>query len=225
MRAVTDSDLIPATRSDVMPVTIGAERRWRSYGAGSHRDGSTGIRFRLHFLPSPYLYMEQPVPQMENAQREAGQELAVLPRFGWDASYWSKEMCRIFGLDPAPTPPSYMEVVRRLHPEDARYNTPVVEQAIRDRTDFETDFRILLPNGPAKYIHVVGHPVVNASGDVIELVGTAMDVTEEHEARAALQSAFEKRRREGRTDSTGLHRSRLPGCWHERIANPRPLEI
>jgi len=132
------------------------------------------------------------VPQMENAQGEAGQGIAVLPRFGWNASYWSPEMYRIFGLDPDPTPPSYMEVVRRLHPEDARYYTPVVEQAIRDRTDFETDYRLLLPNGAAKYIHVVGHPVVNASGDVIELVGTAMDVTEQHEARAALQTAFEK---------------------------------
>ena len=132
------------------------------------------------------------VPQMENAQREAGQGPAVLPRFGWNASYWSKEMYRIFRLDPGPTPPSYREVVRRLHPEDARYYTPVVEQAIRDRTDFETDYRLLLPNGAAKYIHVVGHPVVNASGDVIELVGTAMDVTEQHEARAALQTAFEQ---------------------------------
>jgi PAS domain S-box-containing protein len=132
------------------------------------------------------------VPQMENAQGEARQGLAVLPRFGWNASYWSTEMYRIFGLDPDPTPPSYMEILRRLHPEDARYYTPVVEQAIRDRTDFETDYRLLLPNGAAKYIHVVGHPVVNASGDVIELVGTAMDVTEQHEARAALQTAFEQ---------------------------------
>jgi PAS domain S-box-containing protein len=132
------------------------------------------------------------VPQMENAQREAGQGLAVLPRFGWNASYWSKEMYRIFGLDPGPTPPSYIDVVRRLHPEDARYYTPVVEQAIRDTTDFETDYRLLLPNGAAKYIHVVGHPIVNASGEVTELVGTAMDVTEQHEARAALQTAFEQ---------------------------------
>jgi PAS domain S-box-containing protein len=136
------------------------------------------------------------VPQMENAQGEAGQGLDVLPRFGWNASYWSKEMYRIFGFDPDPTPPSYTEVVRRLHPEDARYYTPVVEEAIRDRTDFETDYRLLLPNGAAKYIHVVGHPVVNASGDVIELVGTAMDVTEQHEARAALQTAFEQIRAE-----------------------------
>src|SRR6267142_533106 len=97
---------------------------------------------------------------------------------------------KLFGLDSDLTPP--MEVGRRLHPEDMSYFTPVIEHAIRDRTDFETDYRILLPNGAAKYIHAVGYPVVNASGDVIELVGTLMDVTQQHEARAALQAAFEQ---------------------------------
>ncbi|PYY16868.1 MAG: hypothetical protein DMG60_13615 [Acidobacteria bacterium] len=110
----------------------------------------------------------------------------------WSNVYWSKEMYRIFGLDPDSTPPSPMEFARLLHPEDAPYHTRAVKQAIRDRTDFETDYRLLLPDGATKYIHVVGHPVVNASGDVVELVGTAMDVTEQHEARAALQTAFEQ---------------------------------
>src|SRR6202166_2671229 len=115
------------------------------------------------------------VPQMENVY--------------WSNVYWSKEMYRIFGIDPGPTPPSPMEFARQLHPEDAPYHTGVVEQAIRDRTDFETDYRLLLPNGAAKYIHVVGHPVVNASGDVIELVGTAMDITERKRAEEALRAS------------------------------------
>src|SRR6202047_1318619 len=106
----------------------------------------------------------------------------------WSNVYWSKEMYRIFGLDPGPTPPSPKEFARQLHPEDAPYHTGVVEQAIRDRTDFETDYRLLLPNGAAKYIHVVGHPIVNASGDVIELVGTAMDITERKRAEEALRA-------------------------------------
>src|SRR5437762_3079878 len=33
MKAVSDSDLIPVTRSDAMPVKIGAQRRWRPYRA------------------------------------------------------------------------------------------------------------------------------------------------------------------------------------------------
>jgi len=106
--------------------------------------------------------------------------------------YWSKEMYRIFGLDPDATAPSQMEATQLLHPEDAPYHRPLIEQAIRDRTNFETDFRLLLPNGAVKYIHAVGHPVLNASGDVIELFGTSMDVTAQHEARAALETAFEQ---------------------------------
>jgi PAS domain S-box-containing protein len=165
------------------------------------------------------------VPQMENAQHETGQGLAVLPRLGWDASYWSKEMYQIFGVDPGPTAPSYMEVVRLIHPEDARYYTPVVEQAIRDRTDFEADYRLLLPNGAAKYIHVVGHPVVNASGDVIEFVGTAMDVTEQHEARAALQTAFEQIKAEEtklRRSEADLHEAQRlshTGSWKHDVSS------
>src|SRR5882672_9064624 len=96
----------------------------------------------------------------------------------WTNVYWSEELFRIFGFDPNPTPPSEVEIVGRLHPEDVLHNKPLVDQAIRGRSDFEVDYRLLLPNGAAKYIHVVGHPVVNASGDVIELVGTAMDITE-----------------------------------------------
>jgi hypothetical protein len=33
VKAITDSDLIPITCSDAMPIRVGAKRRWRSYGA------------------------------------------------------------------------------------------------------------------------------------------------------------------------------------------------
>src|SRR6202166_1822635 len=119
-------------------------------------------------------------------------QVSQMENVSWSNFYWSEELYRIFGFDPGPTPPSEVEIGGRLHPEDVLCNRPVVEQAIRDRSDFEVDYRLVLPNGAAKYIHVVGHPIVNASGDVIEIVGTAMDVTEQHESRAALQAAFEK---------------------------------
>ncbi len=56
-------------------------------------------------------------------------------------------------------------------------------EAIREKADFEVDFRIVLPDGPTRYVHSVGHPVVGDGGEVIELVGTHIDVTEQHLAK------------------------------------------
>ncbi len=54
------------------------------------------------------------------------------------------------------------------------------------------DYRIVLPDGAIKYIRSTGHPVFDASGDIIEYFGAARDMTEQHEARAALETAFEQ---------------------------------
>jgi len=54
-------------------------------------------------------------------------------------------------------------------------------------SDFDVDFRIVLPDGAIKYIRSTGHPVFNASGDIVEYFGIAMDVTQQHDAQAALR--------------------------------------
>jgi signal transduction histidine kinase len=47
---------------------------------------------------------------------------------------------------------------------------------------FDVDFRIVLPGGAIKYIRSTGHPVRNISGDLLEYVGTSIDVTERKRA-------------------------------------------
>jgi C4-dicarboxylate-specific signal transduction histidine kinase len=59
---------------------------------------------------------------------------------------------------------------------------------------FDVDFRIVLPGGAIKYVRSTGHPVHNMSGDVLEYVGTSMDVTERkraEEERERLRQAQE----------------------------------
>ena len=49
------------------------------------------------------------------------------------------------------------------------------------------DHRIVLPDGTIKYLHVIAHPAFNAAGDLVEYVGTVMDVTEHKRAEEVLQ--------------------------------------
>src|SRR5207249_8556286 len=49
---------------------------------------------------------------------------------------------------------------------------------------FDVDFRIVLPGGAIKYVRSTGHPVRNVSGDLVEYVGTSIDVTERKWAEA-----------------------------------------
>ncbi|HEX9606644.1 MAG TPA: sigma-54 dependent transcriptional regulator, partial [Gemmatimonadaceae bacterium] len=48
------------------------------------------------------------------------------------------------------------------------------------------------PDGTIKYQHAIGHPVLDQSGALKEFLGTAMDVTEQVQARIALENAFEE---------------------------------
>jgi PAS domain S-box-containing protein len=106
--------------------------------------------------------------------------------------YYSVESFRIFGLDPERTKPTFEVFLHRLHPDDRASVQETLDRAIRERSDFERDYRIVRDDGTIRHIHVVGHPVINAAGEVTEFVGTHVDVTEQLQARAALEKAFEE---------------------------------
>ena len=106
--------------------------------------------------------------------------------------HWSVEWYRIFGLDPSRGPPSVQDMRDLLHPEDAPRVEELVQHAIREETDFEAEYRVVLPDGSIRHIHGVGHPVVGASGEVVEFVGTVMDVTERKRAERAVRRARDR---------------------------------
>jgi PAS domain S-box-containing protein len=104
--------------------------------------------------------------------------------------FWSREMFRILGLDPAENQPNLALVKEMIHPEDRDLFRQTVDRALRERQDFEIDHRIVLSDGSIKYVHRVGHPVLNESGEVREFYGVVADVTQQHEARADLEKAY-----------------------------------
>jgi PAS domain S-box-containing protein len=110
---------------------------------------------------------------------------------GQDVLHLSEEMYRIYGFDPEMGPPTFEERLQRTHPEDRAKLQGVIDRAITEKSDYEAEFRILLPDGTVKYIHSVGHPILNASGDLVEFAGSATDITDRKRAEGLL--AGEKR--------------------------------
>jgi PAS domain S-box-containing protein len=108
---------------------------------------------------------------------------------GRDALHLSEEWYRIYGFDPEKGPPAFEERLQRIHPEDRAKWQAAIDLAIAEKSDYEVEFRILLPGGTVKYIHTVGHPVLNAAGDLVEFMGSATDITERKHAEDALRQA------------------------------------
>jgi PAS domain S-box-containing protein len=99
-----------------------------------------------------------------------------------EAVYWSEENFRIWGFDPQQGLPDRETVLRRIHAEDRDRVVESVLEAVREKRDYVVEFRIVLPEGTVKYIHGLGHPVFSASGELVEVVGTQLDVTERKRA-------------------------------------------
>src|SRR4029077_10109536 len=85
-------------------------------------------------------------------------------------SYWSSEYYRIYGFDPAKDAPRRSAVLERIHPDDRARRAHKFEEALITKEDFEDDFRIVLPDGTEKHLHMVAHPLVDQSGQVVEFV-------------------------------------------------------
>ena len=112
-----------------------------------------------------------------------GQRLTHTGGWAWspgtaERNYWSEEMYRIFGFEPKEAPPVLERFLQRIHPDDYDRATKDWEKPLREKADLMADYRTVLPDGTVRDIHILGHPVLDDTGELVEYVGTAMDVTE-----------------------------------------------
>ena len=132
---------------------------------------------------------------LELRRREAdlaeAQRLSQTGSWAWspdgDIRYWSEECYRVLSFDPQDGLPRFEEFFQRIHPDDQPGFRDLIQTAIREKAEWETDYRIVHPGGAIREIHVVGHPVLAPSGHLDEFVGTVIDVTERKRAEEELR--------------------------------------
>jgi C4-dicarboxylate-specific signal transduction histidine kinase len=110
----------------------------------------------------------------------------------------SPELFRIFGRDPGKEQRT-KEILREVrsmplfresvHPEDLPFVEEVTTKTVSEARAGEIEYRIVLPDGSVKCVHTVAHPVHDDSGNVVQYIGTTMDVTERKRAEEALRQA------------------------------------
>jgi PAS domain S-box-containing protein len=130
--------------------------------------------------------------QSSEAYLAEAQRLTHMASWAWEvadrnALHLSDEWYRIYGFDPGKGMPPGDELLQRVHPEDRGEWQETIERAIAQNSEYEVEFRILLPDGKLKWVRTVGHPVLSPAGELVQFVGSSMDITERKHAEEELQ--------------------------------------
>jgi len=138
-----------------------------------------------------------------------------------DEHFWSEEIFRIYEFDPAKVTPAsaWSLVLDRAHPDDraSLQQRKKMEFTQTGWADSEGDYRIVFPDGKIKHLHTIAHPVKDASGRIVEVIGTTMDVTERKRVEDSLR----------RSESHLAEAQKLThtGSWAWRLADRKTVHL
>jgi PAS domain S-box-containing protein len=179
------------------------------------------------FLGTAMDVTEQEVMTQELERRQAylveAQKLTHTGSWAWNVStdkiFWSEEIFRIYEFDPAKMKPDWSLILDRVHPDDraSLEQRKRMESTQTKWAESEADFRIVVPGGKMKHLHSIAHPIMDDSGQVREVIGTVMDVTERKRAEDSLR----------RSESHLAEAQRLThtGSWNWRLADRKTVHL
>jgi PAS domain S-box-containing protein len=129
---------------------------------------------------------EEALRRSEFYLREA-QKLTHTGSWAWRVSdrnvvHLSEEWYRVYGYNPSDGAPTWEKRLDLVHPDDRLAWQNTIERAIVEKIDYDVTFRIVLPGGMVKWIRTVGHPVLTATGDLAQFLGSSTDITDHKRA-------------------------------------------
>jgi PAS domain S-box-containing protein len=123
--------------------------------------------------------------------------------------YWDDQMFALYGINKRDFGGVYETWRSGLHPEDTMRGDAEIQMAIRGEKEFDTEFRIVWPDGSIHTIKALASIQRNKDGQAERMIGTNWDITEqkntEKELIAAKENAEENENELPRRRAAGYH--------------------
>jgi PAS domain S-box-containing protein len=205
----------PEDRSLVQRTFEDAVREQRKYELAYRVVGSDGTIRHVNNLAHPVFneagdlieYVGTTIDTTERVQAEEklrrseanlaeGQRISHTGSWAWNASsgeiFSSQELLRIFGLEAGPSTLTHETFVTLIHPEDRSRVRQAFDDAVRNNSNYEAEYRFVRADSSIRHVHNLAHPVFNEWGVLVEYIGTAMDITERKQAEDQVRKAHEQ---------------------------------
>lgn len=138
------------------------------------------------------------VQQLIRSLRESEQSLSAAQRIAhvgnWEwnlrdsSLIWSDETYRIFGLTPQGFVATFDAFLVTVHPDDQAAVTQAVQTAIRDRTPYCLEYRIMLPTGEERVVEAQGETQYDDHDEPLRMIGTLRDMTAQKKAELLIRA-------------------------------------
>ncbi|MCF8291992.1 MAG: PAS domain S-box protein [Chlorobium sp.] len=115
-----------------------------------------------------------------------------------NASVWSSEIWRLYGLEPDSCEPSFDNWLRTIIPEDRAITKQTAMEALSTGAEFNSAWRVRDNDGTVRWLMTKGIPHKDKDGSILRYVGIVIDITDrkqEEENKRRLESNLRKSQR------------------------------
>jgi PAS domain S-box-containing protein len=127
---------------------------------------------------------------------------------------WDEQMFALYGIDESDFTGIYPIWLASLHPDDLERCNTEIQMAIRREKEFDTEFRVVWPDGTIHSIRALAAVQCASSNHPIRMIGTNWDITEQKNSEVALLQAMRDSQQASKSKSVFLanmsHEIRTP---------------